>query len=1148
MMKRLFTFLATIMALFSLAQNAMAVDVYLLTAQTINGATGTYATDFDYTKVPSVHKMSYEGDDHYMLTITDMPSDAFYFRIGCSIFDNTQMQPYDDQSALTINSTSRYTVDSRDNFWGKSKAWKVTGYKGKYDYLVVHVTITGMNQNKEVWVEGLNYEKQDVYLLTAQKINGKTGTYVSSSSKDYSVVPSEHKLTQVGSSTTYKLDIKPSSSDKDFSFRLGVNGWNDNIQPYTNDTPLTIYDAGTTHTAYTVSDKCYGWDKAWKVAYDQDGYTDLTLYVDVIDGANRRVWIEGTKTNDQSVFTLMNGDAEYAQNQTGQFTYNLADASNDASVSFKIGTDSYGFENALWVKTEGNYSLTATKDATGKLNLTKGFAYTISIDGEGNVKVTAKKQQQFITSDAGYYLVGNFFSSLNKDVVTPGPDNVDKINYNRLYFKFDKVGANKYQANIPACLTAKMQILAVNADGTKTVFGPNNNNQPYGLHGDGYGDEGTGHSTSTKYASAWPATNGSTPEGTLTSSTTLAPGNIYWNLETRNDGGTDDDGMYKVFFTLGTDGTPATWEIQHDANTRVAYLLSTAYGATAQPIYNKRSNAQGSYSDNTEAYLHFDGKNSYYALGYVVNDVSGSNAAQLKAAKKATPNIHATASVNNNSGTHNKLFFLGNAGYEYNDSEHNKLWANQKPFTLNIKGTKKVQYNPNRGFNDLAGTDGTYGSTGSLYIQNPNTVDYPNTISLVGTAIPGTVNDDNSWNWASTAADMTYDANERCYKVTIETTNDHHEKAFRFVGDHSKAYNWHEDTTSEEAKMAGCDHKNTTGHKCTPEDPNFLDYTTDGENNNTDDEYNIMWNRPAGLHVVKFYILTDENNKTVYKYTIETTDNKSLPLILSYDKFIRTYSSSEAMDVVTPNVKVYEAYSYDLPDDNTEFTAKGTMHMRQLDYIPANVGVVLIGEVPANGSFDQDDKLNISIRKRTSEIKDDLRDVWTKGETYKAKNDAWHNFLVPTVTAVTDLGNWKVDENGKVLYRYFGLNNFHSTNYYKENKTGDDYIGFFRLTPNGRSGANKAYLSMPAARDIEGGEYGYIDFNGQFIGATDESNAAMSKMMLAFDDIENGGVTEIKHINVESSADNAFYNLQGIKVSHPVKGVYIHNGKKIVIK
>ena len=27
-----------------------------------------------------------------------------------------------------------------------------------------------------------------------------------------------------------------------------------------------------------------------------------------------------------------------------------------------------------------------------------------------------------------------------------------------------------------------------------------------------------------------------------------------------------------------------------------------------------------------------------------------------------------------------------------------------------------------------------------------------------------------------------------------------------------------------------------------------------------------------------------------------------------------------------------------------------------------------------------------------------------------------------------------------------------------------------------------------------------------------------------------------------------YYNLQGIEVAHPVKGIYIHNGKKVIVK
>lgn len=1138
-MKRFFTFLATLLVLFSIVPKAMAEEeVYLLTSETINGISGIYPNDNNYNGVPAIHKFSNVSGTEYKLTVTNMPSTSFCFRIGIAS-NQYQMQPFKNQDQLQIYGSDNVSQNQKykvqDGCWGSEKAWKVANYSN-YDYLEIHADIN-YNNGPYVWVVGKKYEQQEIYLLTSQNINGTVGTYDANSYN----WKSKHKMSLVdGSTHLYKYDIN--SSDTPFFFRLGVKGWTDNnqMQPYINDTPLSVYDEGTTHSSYQITDNCYFGNKdgqkgnAWKVTYDAQKYDKLTVYLNIADYPDRSVWVEGTKKNDQSIFTLLDEGEEYASNKTGSFTYNLTDATKNAIISFKIGNDVYSLSADATVSAEGTTNHKATKGGSGKLTLTKGFAYTITIDGGGNVTVTAKKQTQYITADAGFYLVGNFFSPLNKPVVTLGPDEKDKINYSRLYFKFDKQKDGSYRMDIPACLTAKMQIMAVNADGKKTIYGPT---EVYGIHGDG-----------SSFGSAWPATNEAV-SGTLLSSTTLSEGSNYWNLTTRNDGKTDDDGMYKVSFTLGENGVPSKWTITHDAKTRVAYLISTAYGATAQPVYNKRSGDQGGYSNNTEAFLHFDGKNSYYAIGYVVNDVGGSNAEQLEQAKKATPSIHATKSVNDTSGTHDKLFFLGNGGYEYNDSEHSKVWANQKPFKLNITGNKKVQYNPNRGFNDIAGTDGSYGSTGSIYIQNSTTVDYPNTISMVGTAIPGTTTGE-TWNWASTAADMIYDANERCYKLTLETKDEHQHQFFRFVGDHSQDKNWYEDTTTETAKMAGCDHNNIGGHTCYPGDENIVSYTDNGTSTATGPENGIMWNRAAGLHIVRFYITTDEDNKKVFKYSIESTNNITVSLTYRVDKFIRTYSNDVAMDIIDPNVKVYEAYKYTMPDKVDNIYSQGTLELRQLEYIPANMGVVLIGTVPATGTFSDGQKFGFSIRKRTeksAEKDEEYVDVWTKAADYKEKNEKWNNFLVPTVEAVPNLGNAEFDDAGNVTYRYFGLANFFRTLYYKEHGGDKDYIGFFRYTAKGASDANKAYLSLPTREDLKGGKYGYINYNGQLIGTKDEDNESLAKMMIVFDD-EMGAVTEIKHVEATKSTDNAYYTLQGVKVLRPAKGIYIHNGKKIVFK
>ena len=792
----------------------------------------------------------------------------------------------------------------------------------------------------------------------------------------------------------------------------------------------------------------------------------------------------------------------------------------------KTEGDFYGTQRAWWVKDyKGVYdyleiyvNLTDTKQYRG-----------VSVVGKKNTVTpptppTPPTRSTVTASAAGYYLVGNFFSPCNKAEVTPGPDG-DHINYNRHYFKFAQNKEGAYTIDIPACLTAKMQILAADDAGDMKVYGPKD-------------------AATSGISNQHPTTNGNIT-GALTGSDELSESSPYWSLTTRNDDkDIDDDGMYTVSFTMDADGNPTAWTIQHDALTRVAYLLNTSYGATAQPIYDKRDKNEGAFTDNAKAFLHFDReKTGYYVIDYIVSDVNLS-----EEAKQATPGIHATKSINNSSGTHDKLFFLGNDGAEGHEG---KLAPNQPSFSLNLKGMKEIEYNANRGDNDLACQSGSYGMSGSFsVINNTNTGDYPNSISLVGDAIPGTTNEDGSWNWASKAAKMTYDANERCYKVTIETTDANYERGFRFVGNHSQAYNWHEDTTTDESKMAKSDNKNATGHSCLPSDPNFLSYTTTGATTATEAENNINWNRKAGIHVVKLYIITD-GEKPIYKYTIETTENIGIPFTYRAGKFIRTYSNSVAMNVVSKDVKIYEAYKYVKAQDETDIYSPGTLHLRQLNYIPANVGVVLIGTVPATNELSDGDKLDFILRKRTedevtAENPTQYVNVWTNASKYTGQQ--WNNFLAPSVVANNNLGN--IEKKGEtVTYRYYCLGNYHSTNYYKENKMGDDYIGFFRLTPDGRSGANKAYLRMPASAEVEGGAFGYISYNSQFIGPKDENDASLAKMMIVFDDEEMGGVTEIKNVEtVKTHHDNTYYTLQGIKVLNPTKGIYIHNGKKIVIK
>lgn len=917
----------------------------------------------------------------------------------------------------------------------------------------------------------LEMKAADVYLLTAQTINGVVGNYE---------VPSNHQFapnTSYGDNV-YSLKIT-SMPETGFWFRIGVSGGGGNqMQPKVNGDQLTINEEGTQDpTSYSIESDCYGSSNAWKVSYTAGEYEYLTVNVDITDGSTRRVWIEGKKTS--------------------------AGGSGEPGV---------------WSATD---------------------------------------------VEPGYYLVGNFFSPYNRGgEYNPGGDG-ETIDYEKhVYFKFEEQKDKSYAFSIPACLTAHAQILAVDEYDNKMVYGPG---EVFNLHG------------AKNNTSALPSTNGAvgticgtTAAKKLVGSATIEEGENYWNLVTRNDGVTDDDGMYTFSFTLDKDGNPSDWQVKHDATRCVTYLIGNMEGATAQPLYDKRKSGgnEGAFDNDVEASLYFDGSNSYWAIDFIVNTVTTQEI--LDQAKKATPDIHATKSVGDCSGTHDKLFFLGNGGYPYSHSDkHDKVWTNQKPFTLHLYGIKRIQYNPTRGDNGLSAQDGSYGLSGSIRVMDGGANDADiliKTMSMIGDAVEGTYDaKTGKWMYTSTAGDMKYDANERCFSLTISTVGDKYNNShFRFVANNDAHQNWGE-TDGNISSNTGFarpayDAADDDNHSCMADDPNDVQFRKtaredeEGFGSTTPNQKDILWNRPEGIWTVRFYPELDEKGNDISRYTISGTKVIKIPFTRCVGKFIRTYSNNVAMAPVDDNVKVYEAYRYEKTENAKDPQSQGTVYLRQLKYIPANMGVVLVGKQPAEGTFKDGDKLDFSLMEAPADILvegDNYTAVWTKADDYV--NDEWNNYLKPTVTAIDKLGNADTDNNGKILHRFFGPRNFHSTNYYKENQTGDDYIGFFRFTQNGQSGANKAYLSIPANTVVDdgaGAKFGYIDFNGQFLGneTDDPSNPSLAKMAIVFDDEDDGGstttVTEVKPNSTDGDA--SFYTLQGVKVSRPVKGVYIHNGKKFI--
>lgn len=915
-----------------------------------------------------------------------------------------------------------------------------------------------------------------------------------------------------------------------------------------------------------------------KVFYnDQDGKKYNYFYVNMESGKTYTFTFDDSSVDNRTVackvsgsevvtkvIKLLNGSSELT-GSNGKYTLDLSgETSSDAKITLAIDGTTYGLAAAQTISAAGTTNVDFVANATAALTLKAGLIYSLSVTEDGKMTVVAeeKAEPSAAVYEAGFYLVGDFMSQYNDKTVNPGGDTPGKINYDRLYFKFEQQTDGSYKIDIPACLTAKMQILGVSVDGVPRVFGPSTKVDLYGSK-----DTGTAN----------PVTNGSlggTAEDLLkvvdVDNTTVD--NYYWNLKTRNDEGIDDDGLYEISFKYDSENkTPTVWTIKHDALKRVAYLLSDAEGATAQPVYVTRKKIGSElrddnlYSNECKAALHFNGQNGYYVLSYIVSDMNGNE--QATQALKAKDGIHATKSVNDNSGTHDKLFFLGNGGYDWSTSNnHNKVRANLKPFKMNLKGTKVITYNPNQGVYELAKEDGSYGMTGEIKIDKSGVVDYPDAISMVGPVIPSTttttVDGTTKWLWDATAGDMIYDESDRCYKLVLNTSAESFKKTFRFAGDHDIAMNWFEDATPANDKYPG-ETKVEGTSDATVEDPNYVDYTSECTEETIDHNQDIIWNRGAGLWTVRFYIDVDNTDKRTFRYTITGAHKIYIPVTAHMGKLLRTYTSAVDVVPVDANVLIYAAQSYTKNKENNTGSGDetGTVKLYRLKFIPANQGVVLYSP---NSPLDDGTPTKLEVVpaysatvKRYSSDTFDYVEGWADSQAKESiwanvhTSEKWNNYLVPVLTD-TQITQFFIDDQNNWTGRNFAFTRYSKTFTGQKNKVIEDddtnadtskrdYFSFFRAA--GTVKASYSYLMLP--RTI-------MEGNGQILDQSQDNNPVFSKSMVWFEGIdapmdnETTGISELK--NHVSNTDAAYYTLQGVKVAKPVKGIYIHQGKKVIVK
>lgn len=885
----------------------------------------------------------------------------------------------------------------------------------------------------------------------------------------------------------YKVNVPASKINKDgnqLRFRVAVDGWGGQMCPYSTNNELVKYnfsDNISNNTTYKIKQGCYtdnsGVNKDSYFYFDRGTYDSYDFTVSIADN-NRYIKVEGVTSGGgetTTTATLAYG-RKSVEGTEADGVYTFANipytAFNGTSVSFQLKT-----------VTDGVTTYYNMPDGTTSINAGQGYTAAPSTNGSDwtYTKATAPNKGTFdvtlnttrnivkLTDNTSYteaptpvtgqnlYLVGNFMSN-----------DGDNINYDCEYFKLKDNGDNTYSIDIPATITVNFQLLT--SDGVnKVIYGPT----------DGKCSINTTNPQKTKTVTGELADT----EQTLSN---------YWAMSDRSSGepNKEEDGMYTVTVTVDENGTPVEWSITHDNLTRVAYFLSNMKHAALQPSYNTRTQATQAFNN-----VHFG--NVYLPAGakcYVVSNIGGD---------------FYSSGGNDMLQTKTKLYLQGNkSGTEPDGGDDNTkvypIAGDAKPFMVSeTESTSGLfEYAPARGH-------GSYvyeGIKGEVRLQK-NRGDKEGTVlpSIQSMKISGPGVGNDTWK-LDDAVVMTYNPSDNCWEATINTTAPAGNK-FRFVANDDWNVNWGEDGIAARIPYDG----DGKGSPATIKDPNEVKVDLGKSYSSHDDVStsipDIIFNRNGGRWTIKFYIETipvvgEESFTYKFRYTIN-----------GYKSVLRTYCMPENRKPTDENIKIYGAYAFD--------DGSGKVKLYEMNYIPANEGVILIGTGV--------DYVEAAIY------------TPKEGETkYKKIADADYNNYLVGVLADTKV-NASVFEGNKRTGRNFFFNYLSNTDYYKDGDT--DYLGFFRIKSGSTCKANYAYLHLPTTK---------LTWNGQKLeDVLEDVNSTLSKgikMVFGIADEDFGSVTGINDIQKEVKADNSYYTLQGIRVNTPSKGIYIHNGRKVVIK
>ncbi len=248
-----------------------------------------------------------------------------------------------------------------------------------------------------------------------------------------------------------------------------------------------------------------------------------------------------------------------------------------------------------------------------------------------------------------------------------------------------------------------------------------------------------------------------------------------------------------------------------------------------------------------------------------------------------------------------------------------------------------------------------------------------------------------------------------------------------------------------------------------------------------------------------------------------------------------SFACNYPLEIVSgTDVKVYDIISYDMDKNKVTLRDKSSDFKKDTkQYIPAKSGVILSATATAS---DNENKVTITVRPMIEKL----------GETVDNGSNLLKAVYLPGKTIYMTLPESSTKTGNPVTSRQYLFS-------WVKQKDGSYKLGFLR-SKKGVSVSERAYLSLTGeavgATTLNPSDQAAYDRVEGI--STDDSLLAGAKeymVNLFFEGSDDDATTGIHAISHPIADNEGYYTLQGIRVNKPVRaGIYIHNGKKIIVK